>query len=66
MFCFEILRIYGENLKKEETGKSGQKRASTSQRREPMPRHRPTPRRGIPCRGKVEVPKMAPLGYVET
>ena len=48
MFCFGILRIFGANRKNEENGKCGHDRASTLQRREPTPWHRPTLRHGIP------------------
>ena len=39
--------ILEKNRKSEKTGKSGHYRAPTPQRREPMPRCRPTPRCGI-------------------
>ena len=48
MFCFGILRIFGENRKSTKTEKSGHYRAPTPQRREPTPQRRPTPRSGIP------------------
>ena len=37
-------------------------RAPTPQRREPMPRRRTMPRRGMPHRGEAEVPKLHPSG----
>ena len=36
--------------------------APTPQRREPTPRRRPMPRRGIPRRGEAEVQKLHPSG----
>ena len=63
MFYFGILRIFGGNRKKEETGKSGHYRAPTPQCREPMLQRRPTPWHGIPSLWRGRGAKMAPLGY---
>ena len=60
MFCFGILRIFGEKLQKLEIWAY---QAPTPQCREPKPRRRPTPKHGMPRRGEAEVPKRAPLGY---
>ena len=45
MFCLGILE---KNRKSAKNGKSGHYRAPKPQRREPTPRCRPTPRRGMP------------------
>ena len=37
LFCFGILRIFGENRKSEKTIKFGHYRAPTLQRKEPTP-----------------------------
>ena len=62
MFCFRILRIFGENRKSAKIGKSGHYRAPMLQHRETTPRRRPKPRRGIPSPRQGRGAKMAPLG----
>ena len=65
MFCFEILRIFGENHKKEKLENlafSGFLRRNVGSR-EPMPRCSPTPYHGISSPRKGWGAKMAPLGY---
>ena len=54
--------IFGEKSQKGKTRKIWAKRASTPRCREPRPRHRPTPQRGMPRRGEAEVPKWHPSG----
>ena len=56
MFCFEILRIFGE--KKSQMSKDGN-RAATPRCREPMSRRRATPQHGMP---RPRFPKGHPLG----
>ena len=60
---FRFLGDFGENRKNAKTRKSGHYWASTSQRREPTPQCRPTPRRGIPLSRRGQGAKMALLGY---
>ena len=60
MFCFGILE---KNRKSAKTGKSGNYRALTSQRREPTSRRRPMLRCGMPSPRRGRGAKMAPLGY---
>ena len=62
MICFGILRIFRETSQNTKNWKIWAYRAPTPQRREPTPRHRPTPRIGIPCLGEAEVPKLHPSG----
>ena len=68
IFYFWILRIFGGNRKKCKSWKKkyGHYQASTPQCREPMLRHRPTPRRGIPSPHRGRGAKMAPLEYAAT
>ena len=63
MFCFEILRIFGEKSQKSKTWKSGY--FGLLRRSIGNPRcgvRRPTPRHGMPRQGKAEVPKWHPSG----
>ena len=51
-----------EIAKRRKNENFGQKQALTSQCRESKPRRRPTPRRGMPRCGEIEVPKSHPSG----
>ena len=63
MICFGILRNFGEKkLQKRKTENLG-KTGSYATAWDALPRRRPTPQRGMPCRGETEVPKLAPFGY---
>ena len=61
MICFGFLRIFGEKSQKR-NWKIWAHWAPTPQRREPTPRRRPTPQRGMPRHGEAEVPKWHPSG----
>ena len=61
MICFGILRIFGKKSQRSKL-EIWAYRAPTPQHREPTSRRRPKPRRGMPHREEVKVPKWHPSG----